>query len=363
MGVRIKSTSGLSDEAYVLDFSAAGFSHSTPGDGLDVQLSNGGSLPAVTISPVAHATWGVTLKDDAATPNTIYRVGNIGLNSSHFGTSILLYGSNGTGPNGETFNFGTDSAAATPYRDFFLSKVLSTGDVSDADGMYISAGAGDSMPAVIGFGLAQPGDSGRNVRVKIQGGSTTQGGLQILQSTTNTTVPPLSITDTGAKDRVWVDPASANNWRLRLAGDTTTSNVILSIQDLTTSSTVPFTVAANGSVTISNPGANTALFQIGNTAKNGSIRVISTGEMQLGNSTNTNLISLGNHTTSWAALGFFGAAAVAQPSAAGSATGYTAGATAAAFHSDDTYTGNVGSTAYTINGIVAALKNLGLIAS
>ena len=48
-------------------------------------------------------------------------------------------------------------------------------------------------------------------------------------------------------------------------------------------------------------------------------------------------------------------------SAVGSASGYVAGATAATFHSDDTYTGGVGTTAYTINGVVAALKNLGLL--
>lgn len=62
-------------------------------------------------------------------------------------------------------------------------------------------------------------------------------------------------------------------------------------------------------------------------------------------------------------LSFYGGAPIAKPSAVGAATGYTAGTTAATFHSDDTYTGNVGTTAYTLNGIVAALKNLGLIAS
>jgi hypothetical protein len=61
-------------------------------------------------------------------------------------------------------------------------------------------------------------------------------------------------------------------------------------------------------------------------------------------------------------LAFFGATPVVQQSTIGTATGYAAGATAATFHSDDTYTGNVGSTAYTINGVVAALKRLGLVA-
>jgi hypothetical protein len=62
-------------------------------------------------------------------------------------------------------------------------------------------------------------------------------------------------------------------------------------------------------------------------------------------------------------LGFYSATPVSQTSAAGTATGYAAGATAGTFHTDDTYTGNVGTHAYTVNGIVAALKNLGLIAS
>ena len=47
----------------------------------------------------------------------------------------------------------------------------------------------------------------------------------------------------------------------------------------------------------------------------------------------------------------------------GSATGFTAGSTAATFHSDDKYTGGTGTTGYTINGLVAALKNLGLLES
>lgn len=60
-------------------------------------------------------------------------------------------------------------------------------------------------------------------------------------------------------------------------------------------------------------------------------------------------------------LGFYGSAPIVQPSTVGTATGYTAGTTAATFHEDDTYTGNTGTTAYTINGLINNLKTLGLI--
>lgn len=83
--------------------------------------------------------------------------------------------------------------------------------------------------------------------------------------------------------------------------------------------------------------------------------VVPSGTFHIGGTTSTIKVNSSNQ------LGFYNVTAIAQPSAAGSATGYTAGATAATFHSDDTYTGNTGSTGYTINGIVAALKNLGLI--
>lgn len=61
-------------------------------------------------------------------------------------------------------------------------------------------------------------------------------------------------------------------------------------------------------------------------------------------------------------LGFFNKTPVAQPSATGETTGFTAGA-GTAVKDDSTFTGNVGSTAYRINDIVKHLKNLGIIAS
>lgn len=61
-------------------------------------------------------------------------------------------------------------------------------------------------------------------------------------------------------------------------------------------------------------------------------------------------------------IGFFGATPVSQPSGTGETTGFTAGS-GTGVNDESTFTGNVGSTAYRINDIVKALKNLGLIAS
>ncbi len=58
---------------------------------------------------------------------------------------------------------------------------------------------------------------------------------------------------------------------------------------------------------------------------------------------------------------FFGATPIAQPSSAGETTGFTAGSGTGA-NDDSTFTGNVGSTAYTIGDIVKHLKNIGLLA-
>jgi len=61
-------------------------------------------------------------------------------------------------------------------------------------------------------------------------------------------------------------------------------------------------------------------------------------------------------------IGFFAATPVARPTAAGSTAGFTANAGVPVVDAS-TFTGGVGATAYTVDDIVAALKNLGLIAS
>lgn len=60
--------------------------------------------------------------------------------------------------------------------------------------------------------------------------------------------------------------------------------------------------------------------------------------------------------------GFFGAAAVAQPAGTGFTGGFTA-STGTAMNNASTSTGGIGSKAYTFGDVVAALKNLGLLAS
>ena len=60
-------------------------------------------------------------------------------------------------------------------------------------------------------------------------------------------------------------------------------------------------------------------------------------------------------------IGFFNATPVVQQSGVNEGTGFTAGS-GTATKDDSTFTGNVGSTAYRINDIVKALKNLGILA-
>lgn len=60
--------------------------------------------------------------------------------------------------------------------------------------------------------------------------------------------------------------------------------------------------------------------------------------------------------------GFYGTDPVAQPSSTGETGGFTAGS-GTSVNDDSTFTGNVGSTAYTVGDLVKHLKNTGLLAS
>lgn len=67
-------------------------------------------------------------------------------------------------------------------------------------------------------------------------------------------------------------------------------------------------------------------------------------------------------TTAAQKIGFFAATPVVQPATTGTSTGFTAGGGTTAT-STSTFTGNTGSSAYTVGDIVKALKNLGLLAA
>lgn len=61
-------------------------------------------------------------------------------------------------------------------------------------------------------------------------------------------------------------------------------------------------------------------------------------------------------------IGFYNATPVGQQNTAGTTTGYTANASANTVYSGSTFTGGIGTTAYTLTDIVRALKTLGLLA-
>lgn len=60
-------------------------------------------------------------------------------------------------------------------------------------------------------------------------------------------------------------------------------------------------------------------------------------------------------------LGFYGATPIVQQSSTGETTGFTAGAGGTTVKDVSTFTGNNGSTAYTILDVVKHLKNYGLL--
>lgn len=71
-------------------------------------------------------------------------------------------------------------------------------------------------------------------------------------------------------------------------------------------------------------------------------------------------LSIGTSATK--KVGFYGATPVAQPTSAGSVTGFAAGSGTAS-KSDSVWAGTTGSTTYTVGDIVTILKAIGILAA
>lgn len=125
-----------------------------------------------------------------------------------------------------------------------------------------------------------------------------------------------------------------------------------------------------GSWRVNHADSNTNFFDIMQLERTGT----NTGIAQFGTSTDiVNLELYGNIDIQYATgieigtavtqkLSFYGNTPITQPADTGETTGFTAGA-GTGVNDDSTFTGNVGTKAYTISDIVKALKNLGLIAT
>lgn len=95
-------------------------------------------------------------------------------------------------------------------------------------------------------------------------------------------------------------------------------------------------------------------------------RLLANGNMQFADGKNIQLnTTTGTKigTATGQKIGFFNATPVVQQNTTGTTAGFTANASANAVFNESTFTGDVGSTAYTMSDIVRALKTLGLLAT
>lgn len=120
---------------------------------------------------------------------------------------------------------------------------------------------------------------------------------------------------------------------------------------LTTSATLYVNGAATGATN------NYSLFVSGGESRfQGTVSLSSGTNLVFGTGTGSRIGS-----TTGEKIGFWGATPIVQPSSTGQLVGFTAGGGTTATD-ESTYTGGVGSTAYTVGDIVRHLKNIGLIA-
>jgi hypothetical protein len=133
-------------------------------------------------SPQSFQTDGYPIVIGDSGGSSLAQLGNIAERGSQAG-AFTVWGSSAPGaPSHAAWAFGVDTSATIPYRDWFLSKVLADGTVSDVDGIYISNG-GTAEPAAVGMGYSAPADRGTFARLKVMAsgaaGVPSQAGLVI----------------------------------------------------------------------------------------------------------------------------------------------------------------------------------------
>lgn len=133
-------------------------------------------------------------------------------------------------------------------------------------------------------------------------------------------------------------------------------------EGVTDSTATNYTIHGTGGTGTDNAGANIYIAggkATGNAAS-GSVVLQSANAGSTGTTAQT-LIDL-FEVAADSKIGMYGATPVVQHSSTGETTGFSAGS-GTAVNDDSTFTGNVGSTAYTISDVVKALKNIGLLAT
>lgn len=101
----------------------------------------------------------------------------------------------------------------------------------------------------------------------------------------------------------------------------------------------------------------TGVFTVPNITSVGHVSIGDASNLIIGSTTGSKI-----GTASTQKIGLWNAVPVVQPSSTGTTTGFTAGISTPVL-SDSTFTGGVGSTAYTIGDVVKHLKTIGIIAS
>lgn len=219
-----------------------------------------------------------------------------------------------------------------------------------------------------GTGISQPGNSVVTYYSVTPGKWFSEGGLESVGNFTTVNATTVNSTTFNAG-------ADASAGTVALFPSTTASGkLILAAVNSAGAFNTTISNASMGQstvVSIPDPGNATANFLLSKGTQSASGALTFTGGLTLSTAgltiTDVNVVlsattgtKIGTATSQ--KLGFYNATPVIQQATAGTTTGFTA-ATGTAVLAGSTFTGNSGSTAYTIGDIVLALKTLGLMAA